>query len=189
MQCHECGCCNNFRSGGGIKARIDARHFVCYYYLLSSLKRGSKNCTVIWTRRFRWCVCVDNGVSREALTSRSLSLPTTPWQGKLNCGCVHVLCKVWTVSSVMVTFLCCQFTPPSHYLDRVMTVWLQQNRKLGSISLKSKETLSLDSLPIILCNSYSFLKHPALSMLSASFFFWLIYFYDGLLGNFCSWFI
>lgn len=155
---------------------------------LSILMRGSKNCTVIWTRKSRWCVCVDNGVSREALTSRSLSLPTTPWQGKLVWRRVHVLCKVWTVPSVMVTFLWCQFTPPSHYLDRVMTVWLQQNRKLGSITLKSKETFSLDSLPTILCNSYSFLKHPALSMLSASLFL-IILFYDGLLENFCSWFV
>lgn len=112
MQRHYWSCCNNFRPGDGSIAKFAARRsyffFWSYRFLLSS-KRGSKNCTVIWTRRFRWCVCVDNGVSREALTSRSLSLPTTPWQGKLPRVRVHVLCNVWPVSSVMVSFFVSPF--------------------------------------------------------------------------------
>lgn len=62
------------------------------------------------------------------------------------------------------------FTPPSHYLGQVMTFSLQQNRELGLLSFRSKETFSSDSLPTILCNRQSLPQLPALSTLYASFF-------------------
>lgn len=137
-----------------------------YIYIFFNKKRGSKNCTIAQALLPRWCVCVDNGVSRDALTRRSLSSSLTPWQRWLPWWCRQrgMLHRSW-----LTAWRWFSFSAPGdvhRHTSRARLVfsvwcalngfaWLQRSWKKKEFEMKSVP------LPMILCRaSFAFYIEP-----------------------------